>query len=401
MTPFRSSLTSNAWEAGRLYRSTRAIPADLLRSPVYRAWERSHLQGANPWAMRAEQLSTQETERLIAQNQTLLDTARPYIRMLSQAAGQQRHAVMVGDRNAILLGVQGDDQTIHGPEPFPSLGSLLSEGTAGANGLGTPLAEAGYVEIAATEHFIEGFHPFTCQGIPLYDRKRQIAGVLSISVRSPDVGQRLKEILLCASHGIEADLMIMNLEADIRNVLSANPDEYQPLEILKQDLIQSHQAARLKLEVGSRMVASNQLDYARQLVQQAENSIQLFRRRATLWQVLASSEAGTVQPVCVTDRLNDLCDLLKTEIAIRRVDVIPSWHEPINVIADDKSLIRKLLRYLLQAFEQAATGGSIRVNVEKLPADGLVQVRFAASSGLYPTAEHQPMPQVLSLPLAT
>ncbi|MBD2465908.1 sigma-54-dependent Fis family transcriptional regulator [Oscillatoria sp. FACHB-1407] len=396
-----SSSSKNAWEAGRLYRSTRAISAQLLRSPIHRAWERSHLQGANPRAMQAEQLSVRETEQLLEQNRDLINAARPYFRMLSQAAGQERHAVMLGDRNAIVLGVMGDDQTINGPEPFPNSGSLLSEGIAGANGIGTSLAEAGYVEIAATEHFIEGFHPFTCQGIPLYNEKREVTGVFSISVRRPEVGQRLKEILLCASHGIEADLMVANLEKDIRQVLAASPDDYQPLEKLKQDLIQSHQAARLKLEMSSRLVARSRLDYALQLVQQAEQSIQLFRRRANLWHDLASSQRGIVQSICITDKLDDLIDLLKTEIAIRRVELVPCWTEPIRVLADHKELIRQLLRYFLKSFEQMVEGDSVAVRVEKLSMDGLVQVSFSINPELHLIKESRQATLVLTFPLAT
>lgn len=399
MTQARASIKNNAWEAGRLYRSKQAIAADLLRPQVYRAWERSHWQGANPRAMKAEQLSSQETERLVEKNQTLMNAARPYFRMLSQAAGQEHHAVMLSDHNAILLGVLGDEQTINGPEPFPSAGSLLSEGVAGANGIGTPLAEAGYAEISATEHFIEGFHPFTCQGIPLHNEKREITGVLSISVRRPEVGQRLKEILLCASHGVEADLMIANLEQDIRNVLTARPDEYQPLEKLKQDIIQSHQAARLKLEMSSRILRSR-LDDALQLVQQAERSIELFRRRANLWHDLASSEMGIVQPICITDKLNNLIDLLNTEIAIRKIEVVIGWDEPIHVFADDKGLIRKLLRCFLQAFEQTKEGDCITVKVEKLPTDGLVQVIFLTTPLLYFVKESQPTTLVMTMCLA-
>jgi transcriptional regulator of acetoin/glycerol metabolism len=210
-----SPLDIDALEAGRVYKSTGAIPVNMLRSTVYRAWERSHLQGANPRALQAEILSSLETERLVEQHSDLIDAVRPYFRILSQAVGNQRHAVMLGDRQGILLDAIGDEQTINGPEPFPKPGSLLSEAVAGANGIGTTLAEADYVEIIAAEHFIEGFHPFTCQGIPIRNEKQEIVGVLSISSRQPDAGKRLKEILLCASRAVEAEFIIANLEKDI------------------------------------------------------------------------------------------------------------------------------------------------------------------------------------------
>lgn len=392
------ALQTDVLEAGRIYKSMGAIPARMLRSKIYRAWERSHLQGANPYTLQAEKLSPSDTEDLITKNSDLIRVASPYIRMLSQAAGVDRHAVMLSDQQAILLDVVGDKQTVQETESFPGPGSLLSESVAGANGIGTPLAEADYVEIISAEHFIEGFHPFTCQGIPLRNDKQEIVGALSISMLRPDAGQRLKEILLCASHGIEADLLVANLEKHIRRVLKSNPNEYQPLEDLRQDVIQANHAARLKLEVVSRMVAVNRLDYAMQLLGQAEHSIDIFRRRAEIWRTLASFEIGTVQSVSLTDQISNLIDVLSTETAIRQVTILPDWYEPITVFADPRSLLHDLLRYFLQAFDQAGKGGQVQVVVHKTANEELVEVSLKAISvvNLSLSAPHS---QVFYLPI--
>lgn len=268
----------------------------------------------------------------------------------------------------------------------------------GANGIGTPLVEADYVEIISAEHFIEGFHPFTCQGIPLRNDKQGIIGVLSISMRRADAGQRMKEILLCASHGVEADLLIANLEKDIRRVLESNPDEYQPLEDLRQDIIQAHQAARLKLEVVSRMMALNRLDYAVQLLRQAEQSIQLFRRRAEIWRNLASNEIDRLQPVSITDKISDLIDILSTEAGIRQIEIITDWYEAIAVVAEPKSLLRHLLRYFLQAFDRAGKGGIVNVAVREISNCDLVQVSFTTTS-VVNFSSPTPNSQIFYLPI--
>ncbi|WP_244329153.1 GAF domain-containing protein [Tolypothrix sp. PCC 7910] len=371
-------IESDAVEAGRLYRTTGRIASNKLRSPVYRAWERSHLQGANPLALQAEQLSSRDTERLLQQHNYLIDVVRPYFRMLSQAAGQEHHAIMLGDRQAILLDVIGDEQTVNGPEPFPQPGSLLSEAVAGANGIGTALAEENYVEIVSAEHFIEGFHPFSCQGIPLRNDKQEIVGVLSISLRRADARKRLTEILRCASHAIEAEFAIANLEKDVHRVLASQPDEYEPLEELRQDLIQVHQAARLKLEVISRMVAVHRWEYAAQLLKQAEQSIEIFRRRSEIWRNLASLETGSVQSLSLIESLNDVIDILSTEVAIRKVEVVTNWQEVITVLADPQTLLRNILRCFLQAFERAGQNGRVEVSVNKVQNSHLAQVNFMA-----------------------
>ncbi|BAT55492.1 unknown protein [Nostoc sp. NIES-3756] len=392
-----STLDHDPLEAGRVYKSTGALPQKMLRSSVYRAWERSHLQGANPRALQVEKLSSLETERLVEQHGYLLNAVHPYFHILSQAAGKEPHAVMLSDRHAVLLGLTGDEQTIN-TESFPQAGSLLSESVAGANGIGTSLAEEDYVEIITSEHFIDGFHPFTCQGIPLRNEKQEIVGVLSISSQRQDVGKRLKEILLCASRAVEAEILIANLEKDIHRVLISHPDDYQPLEKLRQDIIQAHHAARLKLEVSSRLVAVNRLDYAKQLLQQAEQSISMFQRQGEIWRNIASNHVDSVKTISLTDTIQDLVELLSTESAIRKVEVVTHWQEPITVITEPASLLRRLLRYFLQCFEIAGKGGTLEITAHRILNSENILVRFMPIAVLN-TYSVEPTPFTFSLPV--
>ena len=364
MTIFQSR---EALEAGRLYLAKGAIPADSLRDVIYRAWERSHILGANPQALQAEKLSKLDTERLLEQQNSLICAARPYMKILSQAAKSDRHAVMLSEQNAIVLDVVGDEQSINGPERVPDPGSLLTEAVGGANGLGTPLAENSYVEIIGAEHFIAGFHPFTCQGIPLRNDKQQVIGALSISVRKREVGQRLKDILICASHGIEAEMLFRRLEADVRSVVTTNPEDAQPLDNLYQDIIQAHSAARLRLEVTSHLVAGNKFDYAKQLLLQAEELIQLFQHRATLWRNLASfAETEQVQPICLNTGVQELVDLLATETKIRELEIIIQAEDKVWVEVDYQIFFKNLFHYLLMAFELVGSGGSVLVKIREI-----------------------------------
>jgi sigma-54 dependent transcriptional regulator, acetoin dehydrogenase operon transcriptional activator AcoR len=396
--PVISSLTNQALEAGRIYKARGGISSQMLRSEIYRAWERAHLQGANPCALKPEKLSELETERLIQKHIYIIHAVRPYFHYLSQAVGKERHAIMLSDREAIVLDLAGDEQTVNDTEAFPQPGSLLSEAVAGTNGIGTSLAEENYVEIFASEHFIEGFHAFTCQGIPLRNEKSEIVGILSISTRNPDTAPRLKEIFLCASYGIQAEYLTATLEKDIHQVLTSHPGDYQQLEKLHQDIIQAHQATRLKLEIGSRMIAVNRLDNALQILQQAETSIQIFRRRANVWRNLASSEIGKLQPLSLNDSVTDLVELLLTEAAIRKLEVITDWQQQIIVIADSQRLLRQMLRYFLEAFDSAGKGGTIKVAVTSMPNSDLAQVSFTSIPGLN-ILNSEPRNYIFSLPI--
>jgi len=397
MTTFRAS---EAQEAGRRYLATGAIAADSLRDVIYRSWERSHIQGANPQALQAEKLSGLDTQRLLEQQDALICAARPYMKILSQAAKSDRHAVMLSEQNAIVLDIVGDEQSVKGPERVPDPGSLLSEAVGGANGLGTPLAENSYVEIVGAEHFIAGFHLFTCQGIPLRNDKYQVIGALSISVRQREVGQRLKDILICASHGVEAEMLFRRLEEDVRRVVATNPEDAQPLDNLYQDVVQAHSAARLRLEMTSRLVAGNRFDYAKQLLNQAEELIQLFQHRATLWRNLASlAETGEVQPICLSDGIKELVDLLTTETKIREIEVTIQAEDEVWVEADYQSFFKNLFHYFLRAFELVGSGGSVLVKIRQIPGLPLGEITLLPIPALN-MVQSPPHPFILRLPTA-
>ncbi|MBE9229901.1 sigma-54-dependent Fis family transcriptional regulator [Phormidium sp. LEGE 05292] len=395
MTPFQSR---EALEAGRKYLAKGAIPADSLRDVIYRAWERSHIQGANPLTLQAEKLSKLDTQRLLEQQNSLICAARPYMKILSQAAKSDRHAVMLSEKNAIVLDVVGDEQSVNGPERVPDPGSLLSEAVAGSNGLGTPLAENSYVEIVGAEHFIAGFHPFTCQGIPLRNDKHQVIGALSISVRQREVGQRLKDILICASHGVEAEMLFRRLEADVRSVVTTNPEDAQPLDNLYQDIVQAHSAARLRLEMTSRLVAGSKFDYAKQLLQQAEELIHLFRHRAILWRNLASfAETEQVKPICLSDGVQELVDLLATETKIREVEILIQAEEEVWVEADYQIFFKNLFHYFLRAFELVGSGGSVLVKISELQNLALGEITIIPIPALN-MVQSKPNPFMLRIP---
>ena len=150
--------TESTRQAWARYVSTGLIDGSLLREPVLRAWERAHALGANPKATKPERLSERDTARLLEQQQALITAARPYMEVLFRAAGLERHAVTLGDPNAVVLSILGDEESLYGPKRWlPGPGSLLSEEVCGTNGLGTPLATSGYFEVEGPEHFLGVF----------------------------------------------------------------------------------------------------------------------------------------------------------------------------------------------------------------------------------------------------
>jgi sigma-54 dependent transcriptional regulator, acetoin dehydrogenase operon transcriptional activator AcoR len=272
---------------------------------------------------------------------------------------------MLSDERAVVLSVLGDERSVSGPESVPGPGALCAEETCGANGLGTPLAESGYVEIVGPEHFISGFHPFTCQGVPIRDLNGEVVGVLSTSVRVPEASIRLKEILLCGAYGIEAALLGAKLVEDVKRLDEADPSYGGLLEQLRQDVMQGLNQAHLHLQIASRISTGKSSADAASTIKMAAEAAQLFNRRARLCLDLVSPEVSRPESVILSDLAQKMIDLLATEAAIRKVELVMTVSEPAQVTVERRSLLRLLLRQMLKALDLVGEGGAVVIEVRE------------------------------------
>ena len=353
-----------ALEAHQQYISSGKLSSRLLRQSVFRAWERSHQQGASARRAKAIELEPYETERLVATEQYIIAAAKPYMRALSKAAGSDQHAAMLGDARAIVLDVLGDEQSVHGPLSVPGPGSLLDESACGANGIGTPLAEGGYVELVGPEHFIEGFHPFTCQGIPIRSVGGDIVAAISVSVKRPETGRRLREILICAAHGIEMELIRHRLENTVDHIATLPTPVF--VENLRQDVVQALTSARLNVELAARSLGKPNPSDVSRLLELANRSMSIFRRQGILWRKIISTQTADDEDIDLFTLVQDLVSLLETE---RRTGTITldtrGVVEPVVIRGDPYETPRALFRMFLRAFDVARGGGSVQVSIQR------------------------------------
>ncbi len=342
--------------------------------------------------MQARRLSAEDTVALRTNKRDIIDAAAPYLRALSMAAGAERHAAMLSDETGLVLEIVADDETAFRTEGFPTPGSLLAESIAGANGIGTPLAENAYVEIVGPEHFIEGFHVYTCQGLPLKGLEGQVVGALSMSVRRIEAAERVHEILICAAPGIEADLIHRRLERELAEALKQHDSTSPAIESLRQDVIQLQTAARLRLEQAA-FITRNQTEGALDFVSLAEQLIRRFRNQSMLWRDIATSDTSSTNSVDLQYRVVEVAELMATEAAINGVRAKISSGPSICVSADSHEVSRSLFRCFLRSFEALKGGGEVEARVECLRRKGLARVAFSAPPGMvleYPLTESQP-----------
>ncbi len=342
------------------------VPPGQVRESTRRAWMRSREAGCDPQSLKARVLSLQETRELLQKEKDLIEAAHPYLVALSRAAGEERHAAMLGDHEGVVLEIVGDEKTMRDPN-FPGPGSLLSEAVAGANGIGTALAEKSYAELVGPEHYIEGFHVFTCQGQPILGLKNEIVGVLSTSVRRTEAAQRIHEILICATHGIESELRRLRLENSVRELIRSsisNSDTVTSLTRLREDLLQFQTASWLHLQTAAWLVSENEKSSALELVELSNRLSADFKKQSDLWQSLAEETYRAPEPVNLSERLQELLELMRTEAATRKLRLKLSWPGEMPIlILDWGDLSRQLFHHLLKMMSMANEGSEIEIKV--------------------------------------
>jgi sigma-54 dependent transcriptional regulator, acetoin dehydrogenase operon transcriptional activator AcoR len=360
--------------AWRQFVDVGTIDAARVRLSIAQAWQRSRAGGCDPYQASADVLSPADTVALIRSESRLVEIATPFLASLSRAAGQERHAAMLGDASGRVLKIVGDPETV-ADENFPRAGSLLSEEIAGANGIGTALAERSYVELVGPEHFIEGFHVFTCQGVPLLGVNQEPVGVLSMSVRREETAAKVRDILFCASEAAECEL----LSERLTDILATDAPLDHILESLRQDVVQRIAMARLQFELAARQIAAG--TDASGTIRAAQQLIQKFRRQASVWRNLVGQGAGAPEPVELTDMVEDFMSLMDTEARVAQVRLAWGRAERLLVFEDAQALSQRLLTAFLNAMQVTPAGEQITVTIAQGDRDAVVTIASMLADG--------------------
>jgi hypothetical protein len=178
-----------------------------------------------------------------------------------------------------------------------------------------------------------------------------------------EASARLREILVCAARGIEAELLRAQLEEDVRRVLASASGS--ALGRLRDDILQSYASARVRIETASRRAPVRGIDATLSLIADAQRAIDRFGRQAALWRELASAEVGVPHPVAVDALARDLVELLETEARTRRVELRESSFDAVLIRADRRSLAREVFTAILDAFDAAGAGGAVQVSTRE------------------------------------
>jgi hypothetical protein len=159
---------------------------------------------------------------------------------------------------------------------------------------------------------MRGFHSHMCHGVPVKGADGAVVGALCLSVLDPALGLRLRKLLVTSARGIETELRASALRSTLSGLRADPSSEAHTIALLHQDVVQSHAAARLQVELGARRMG---LGLSDELVLAAAASFASFARSSSAWQ-LAS---GAGEPLDARELVLDVAELLQVEARALRV----------------------------------------------------------------------------------
>ncbi|MGD8913929.1 MAG: sigma-54-dependent Fis family transcriptional regulator, partial [Candidatus Thiodiazotropha sp.] len=134
----------------------------------------------------------------------LLDIARVEMTDLYQQLAGSGHAIMLTDKDGILLNFIGDPQfTDAAAHTGMQLGAVWSESVQGTNGMGTCLVEQKPLVIHKQSHFFSRNATLTCAAAPIFDPHGDILAVLDASSESKMAQQHTMVLLNMSAQVIE------------------------------------------------------------------------------------------------------------------------------------------------------------------------------------------------------
>ncbi|MCG8488876.1 MAG: sigma-54-dependent Fis family transcriptional regulator [Chromatiales bacterium] len=149
-------------------------------------------------------IDRQDLRERLQKYERLLDIARIEMTDLYQQLAGSGHAIMLTDKDGILLNFIGDPQfTDAAAHAGMQLGAVWSETVQGTNGMGTCLIEQKPLVIHKQSHFFARNASLTCSAAPIFDPHGEILAVLDASSESKMAQQHTMVLLNMSAQVIE------------------------------------------------------------------------------------------------------------------------------------------------------------------------------------------------------
>jgi PAS domain S-box-containing protein len=204
-----------AWE--QFTKNTTLLPN--VPPLVAAGWKRCRQLGVDPQGGYCRRVLSQEEQNTVrAANAHLLKVAQPFLTSLYDILSDSGFAVMLADKNSVVLEVQGDPSILTASRIGLNFvpGAVWQEEIVGNTAVGTALQEGVPVQIVGYEHFCQGHHNWACSAAPIFAPNGTVCGVINVSGTLDKVHPHTLGMVVAAARAIENGLAMRKATEELR-----------------------------------------------------------------------------------------------------------------------------------------------------------------------------------------
>lgn len=300
------------WLARRAFFEEGSAPVGLVDDPVLRSWQRCRAQGR----VVADQVTFDPVNRmtlarLLEDQRTLLEAARPELDALARAVSDAGYAVLLTDALGRVLTVDGCTDRRSAPlrHAFRP-GVDLSEAVIGTNAMSSAINEQRVVRVLGAEHFFADNQIFHCCAAPVFDPHGRVIAAVDISRDMPGLVAGAQALTQRCARSIEHKLFEA-LPAFVRLRLETQDASEEAWLAFNRDggLLAANVAARHLLDVpfvppgaGFSDLFDARFDSLATAVHRANGELSLRLRGGILLRARASGSAAVTRVVTAPQR---------------------------------------------------------------------------------------------------
>ena len=184
---------------------------------IAESWQRCKAAKVNPLDSNPHRKLTNPvlTERL-AKKAELIRIAKPFMANLYQFVRGSGFVVVLADEQGYILELLGDKDVLDNPltQNFFA-GASWREEDVGTNAIGTTVVINSPIQVSGVEHYCSQHHNLTCSAAPIFDKNRQLIGILDMSGASYKSHQHTLGMVAAAAEAVMAQLDIRSKNREL------------------------------------------------------------------------------------------------------------------------------------------------------------------------------------------
>jgi transcriptional regulator of acetoin/glycerol metabolism len=200
------------WERFHTHRLRKEDVSDPYERMLVAEWERAERLGVNPTMRQAAVLPPAEFERLLGERSTLVARAGVALERVRQALRGIPGILIFADADGTILHVAGDPSVRRKAANCNLVeGGRWGEAEAGTNGIGTAISKKALVHVYSSEHFVDGWHVWTCAGAPVLDPVTgEVLGVVDFTTSASDFRPNAADLSASVAGHIAEELRVQS-----------------------------------------------------------------------------------------------------------------------------------------------------------------------------------------------